>query len=380
MAKRDYYEILGVAKTADKNEIKKAYRKIALKYHPDRNPDNKQAEEKFKEAAEAYEVLSNPDKRKRYDQFGHAGVGGNSGFGGAGGMRMEDIFSNFGDIFEGFGFGGGFGGGGRARAYRNKGSNLRVKVKLTLNEIMTGVDKKIKLKKYVKCKKCDGTGAKSSSGFQTCSTCNGTGQTVRIQNTLLGQMQTATTCHSCGGEGKIIKEKCSHCYGEGITKGEEIITVNIPAGVSEGMQMKLSEKGNAARRGGINGDLYIIFQEVEHPSLIRNEDDLIYDMFITFTDAVFGTSVEIPTVDSKVKIKIAPGTQSGKILRLRGKGLPSHGSYGKGDLLVKVNIWTPQTLSKEERQLLEKLKDSPNMKPGNEKHEKSFFDRVKDMF
>ncbi len=379
MAKRDYYEILGVSKSADKNEIKKAYRKIAMKYHPDRNPDNKEAEEKFKEAAEAYEVLSDENKRQRYDQFGHAGVGGGAGGFGGGGMSMEDIFSQFGDIFEGFG-GFGFGGSRRGRRRVNKGSNLRVKVKLSLKEIMSGADKKIKLKKYVPCKHCSGSGAKAGSGHITCTTCNGSGQILRIQNTLLGQMQTASTCHACGGEGKIIKEKCTHCYGEGIVKGEEIVTVNIPAGVSAGMQMKMNEKGNAARRGGINGDLYIVFEEIEHPDLVRDENDLQYTLFISFTDAVFGTSVEIPTVDSKVKIKIAAGTQSGKILRLRGKGLPTHGSYGKGDLLVKVNVWTPQSLNKEEKQMLEKLKNSSNFKPGPEKQGKNFFDRVKDMF
>ena len=384
MAKRDYYEILGVPKDADKTQIKKAYRKIALKYHPDKNPDDKEAEDKFKEAAEAYEVLSNDEKRQKYDRFGHAGVGGAAGSGGfsGGGMSMEDIFSQFGDIFDGFG-GFGFGGsaGSRGRRRVNKGSNLRVKVKLTLKEVMNGADKKIKVKKYVSCDACSGTGAESSSGHTTCQTCKGSGQVVRVQNTILGQMQTASTCPTCGGEGKIIKDKCTKCYGEGIVKGEEIVSINVPAGVAEGMQMKVSGKGNAARRGGINGDLIIVFQEEEHPELIRDENDLLYSLHVSFPEAVLGTSAEIPTVESKVKIKIAPGTQSGKILRLRGKGLPSYGSYGKGDLLVKVNVWTPQTLSKEEKAEMEKMLNSPNFKPQPGKEEKSsFFDRVKDMF
>jgi molecular chaperone DnaJ len=384
MAKRDYYEILGVPKDADKTQIKKAYRKIALKYHPDKNPDDKEAEDKFKEAAEAYEVLSNDEKRQKYDRFGHAGVGGAAGGGGfsGGGMSMEDIFSQFGDIFDGFG-GFGFGGsaGSRGRRRVNKGSNLRVKVKLTLKEVMNGADKKIKVKKYVSCDACSGTGAESSSGHTTCQTCKGSGQVVRVQNTILGQMQTASTCPTCGGEGKIIKDKCTKCYGEGIVKGEEIVSINVPAGVAEGMQMKVSGKGNAARRGGINGDLIIVFQEEEHPELIRDENDLLYSLHVSFPEAVLGTSAEIPTVESKVKIKIAPGTQSGKILRLRGKGLPSYGSYGKGDLLVKVNVWTPQTLSKEEKAEMEKMLNSPNFKPQPGKEEKSsFFDRVKDMF
>jgi molecular chaperone DnaJ len=384
MAKRDYYEILGVPKDADKTQIKKAYRKIALKYHPDKNPDDKEAEEKFKEAAEAYEILSNDDKRQKYDRFGHAGVGGAAGGGGfsGGGMSMEDIFSQFGDIFDGFG-GFGFGGsaGSRGRRRVNKGSNLRVKVKLSLKEVMNGADKKIKVKKYVSCDECSGSGAQSSSGHSTCQTCNGSGQVVRVQNTILGQMQTASTCPTCGGEGKIIKDKCTKCYGEGIVKGEEVVSINVPAGVSEGMQMKVSGKGNAARRGGVNGDLIVVFQEEEHPELIRDESDLLYSLHISFPEAVLGTSAEIPTVESKVKIKIAAGTQSGKILRLRGKGLPSYGSYGKGDLLVKVNVWTPQTLSKEEKAEMEKMLKSPNFKPQPGKEEKtSFFDRVKDMF
>ncbi|MCF6365621.1 MAG: molecular chaperone DnaJ [Bacteroidales bacterium] len=379
MSKKDYYDILGVSKNADKAEIKKAYRKIALKYHPDKNPDDKEAENKFKEAAEAYEILSNDEKRAKYDRFGHSAFDGAGGFSG-GGMSMDDIFSHFGDIFGNFGFGG-FGGGGSSRRGRrvNKGANLRVKVKLELKDILNGTTKKIKVKKYVACSHCSGTGATDSS-FDNCNTCNGSGQVIKIQNTMLGQMQTARPCPTCNGEGKIIKNKCKYCYGEGIVKGEEVVQINVPAGVSEGMQMKIGEKGSAARRGGINGDLIVIFEEQEHPELIRDEEDLLYNLHISFPEAAIGTSVEIPTIDSKVKIKIAAGTQAGKVLRLRGKGLPSYGSYGKGDILVKVNVWVPKNLDKDEKRILEKLQNSPNFKPNPEKEERNFFDRVRDMF
>jgi len=380
MSKRDYYDILGVSKNADKAEIKKAYRKIAIKYHPDKNPGDKEAEEKFKEAAEAYEVLSNDEKKAKYDRFGHSAFDGAGGFGGGGGMTMDDIFSHFGDIFGGFGFGG-FGGnssGGR-RQRVSKGTNIRIKVKLTLKDILNGTTKKIKVKKYIACSHCDGTGAENSE-TDTCQTCNGSGQVIRVQNTFLGQMQTSSTCPTCHGQGTIIKHKCTYCRGEGIVQGEEIVKINVPAGVSEGMQMNVSGKGNAARRGGINGDLIVIFEEADHPELIRDENDLLYNLYISFPEAALGTSVEIPTVESKVKIKIAPGTQGGKILRLKGKGLPSYGSYGKGDILVKVNVWVPKSLEKEEKKSLEKLLNSPNFTPKPETEERSFFDRVKDMF
>ncbi len=378
MSKRDYYEVLGVSKNADKVEIKRAYRKIAIKYHPDKNPGDKEAEEKFKEAAEAYEVLSNDEKKAKYDRFGHSAFDGAGGFGG-GGMTMDDIFSHFGDIFGGFGFGGFGGSSSRGGRRVNKGTNLRVKVKLSLKDILHGTTKKIKVKKYVQCSHCNGTGAENSE-VETCSTCNGRGQVIRVQNTFLGQMQTSSTCPTCHGQGTIIKNKCSHCHGEGIVKGEEIVQVNVPAGVSEGMQMKVGGKGNAARRGGVNGDLIVIFEEADHPELIRDENDLLYNLHISFPEAALGTSVEIPTVESKVKIKIAPGTQGGKILRLKGKGLPSYGSYGKGDILVKVNVWVPKNLSKDEKKILEKLLSSPNFTPKPETEERSFFDRVKDMF
>jgi len=377
MAKRDYYEILGVSKTASDDEVKKAYRKLAIKYHPDKNPDDKSAEDKFKEAAEAYEVLSDPQKKQRYDQFGHAGLGGNGGFGG-GGMNMDDIFSQFGDIFGGaFGFGGG--GGGRSSRRVARGTNLRVKVKLNLQEIANGVEKKIKVNKHVGCKTCKGSGAKNGQ-FETCTTCNGTGAITRVQQTILGAMQTQSTCGHCHGEGRTVKDKCSTCHGEGIVREEEVITINIPAGVSEGMQLSMSGKGNAAPRGGINGDLLILVEEEEHPHLKREGNHLVYDLNISFPDAALGCNVEIPTIDAKAKIKIEPGTQSGKVLRLKGKGLPDVNSYGRGDLLVEISIFTPTHLNPEEKKTLEQFKESKNFIPNPSKKEKGFFDRMKEYF
>ncbi len=379
--KRDYYEVLGVSKNADAAEIKKAYRKLALQYHPDKNPGNKEAEEKFKEAAEAYDVLSNEDKRRRYDQFGHAGLGGNGGGFEAGGMSMDDIFAHFGDIFGSFGGFGGFGGGGRRSARRvNRGSNLRVKVKLTLEEIASGVEKKIKVKKYVADAHCHGTGAKDGSSFTTCSTCNGSGQVTRIQNTILGQMQTTSTCPTCEGEGKIINEKCTYCNGEGVLTSEEVITLNIPAGVGDGMQLSFTGKGNAARRGGVDGDLIVLIEEQEHPQLVRDGNDLLYTAYIGFPEAVLGSSVEIPALDGKVKVKVEPGTQSGKILRLRGKGLPDVNGYGRGDLLAKINVWIPKSLSKEDKKIIENLQDCDALKPGKVDQKTGFFKKVRDFF
>jgi len=380
MAKKDYYEILDIKRNASQAEIKSAYRKKALQYHPDKNPGDPTAEEKFKEAAEAYEILGNEQKRARYDQFGHAGVEGAAGGFGGGGMTVEDIFSHFGDIFGGgFGGFGGFSGGRRTRRV-NKGSNLRVKVKLNLKDIAHGVEKKIKVNKYVACKPCDGTGAQNGSSFSDCSTCHGTGQVTRISNTFLGQMQSTSTCPSCGGEGKIITSKCSSCYGEGIVKDTEVVKLNIPAGVAEGMQMSVTGKGNAARRGGINGDLLVLIEEEKHPDLIRDGNDLIYYLYLSFPDAALGVPVEIPTIDGKVKIKVEPGTQPGKILRLRGKGLQEINGYGKGDLLVNISVWVPKSLSREESQTVGKLRESDNFTPNPSREDKNFFERMKSYF
>lgn len=385
MAKKDYYDVLGVSRGASAEEIKKAYRKLAIKYHPDKNPDDKASEDKFKEAAEAYEVLSNADKKQRYDQFGHAAnAGGANGGGGyGGGMNMEDIFSQFGDVFGGGSpfesfFGGGQSRGGGRRVSR--GSNLRIKVKLTLEEIAKGAEKKIKVNKQVVCNTCDGSGAKDKASFHTCRTCGGSGAVRRVTNTILGQMQTTTTCPACNGEGTEITAKCGTCHGDGLTRGEETINIQIPAGVSEGMQLSMSGKGNAAPRGGVPGDLIILIEEIPHETLKRDGYNIIYDLHISFVDAAMGASVEVPTIDGKAKIKIDAGTQGGKILRLKGKGIPEVNSYHRGDELIYVNIWTPKVLSKEERDLLEKLQQSPNFKPQPGKNEKSFFERMKEYF
>ncbi len=380
MGKRDYYDVLGVSRTATKEEIKKAYRKQALKFHPDKNPGDKKAEENFKEAAEAYEILSNDEKKARYDRYGHAGVGGAASGGYGGGMTMEDIFSSFGDIFgDAFGGFGGFSSGRGGRRV-NKGSNLRVKVRLNLQEIASGTEKKIKVQKYNTCETCGGTGAASPSDVTTCSTCRGAGHVTRVTNTMLGQMQTSSICPTCGGEGKTITKKCPSCYGEGIVQKDEIIKINIPAGVGKGMQMTVSGKGNAPRRGGMNGDLLVVIDEEEHSELIREGNDLIYNLFISIPDAVLGTQVEVPTVDANVKIKIEPGTQPGKILRLRGKGLPEVNGYGKGDLLVNVNVWIPRNLNREELKVFEKFRESSNFTPDPDKDDKGFFERMRGYF
>ena len=380
--KRDYYEVLGVSKTATPEELKKAYRKLALQYHPDRNPGDKEAEEKFKEAAEAYEVLSNPEKRQRYDQFGFAGMNGAGGFNGQG-MSMDDIFSHFGDIFADFGlgsiFGGGFGGSRSSGPARERGGNIRVKVKMNLQEIEKGAKKKIKVSKYVPCEHCHGSGS-ADGATDTCPTCQGRGQVIRTVNSFLGQMQTASTCPNCGGTGKIIKNKCTHCHGDGIVKGEEVIEIDIPAGVAEGMQLTLRGKGGAGPHNGVNGDLYVLIEEEAHPDFERDGSNLIYSLFITVPEAILGTEVEVPTVSGKVRVKITPGTQSGKVLRLRGKGLPNVNGYGSGDLLVYVNVWIPKKVSKEDEKMLQELEKSENFKPNPDKDDRSFFKKLRDYF
>jgi len=385
MSKRDYYEILGVTKTASADEIKKAYRKVAMQFHPDRNPGDKSAEDKFKEAAEAYEVLSDADKKAQYDRYGHAGVSSNGrGFSGGGGMNMEDIFSQFGDVFGEDLFGSFFGGGGgrgrTSRARGVRGSNLRVKIKLTYEEIAKGVTKNIKVKKHVVCTTCSGSGAKDKGSVQNCGTCGGSGQVKRVTNTFIGQMQTVTTCPTCNGEGTTITAKCAVCKGEGRVYGEDAISIDIPAGVQEGMQLNLSAKGNAGERGGAPGDLIILIEEEPHKELQRDGMNVAYDLHISFTDAVFGTQLEVPTIDGRAKIKIPAGTQSGKIFRLKGKGFPAVNSYQKGDQLIHVNVWTPQNVSADEKTMLEKMSHSSNFKPHPDKSDKSFLDKMRELF
>ncbi|MDR1225814.1 MAG: molecular chaperone DnaJ [Prevotellaceae bacterium] len=382
--KRDYYEILGVSKNATPEELKKAYRKKAIEYHPDKNPGNKAAEEKFKEAAEAYDVLSTPEKRQRYDQFGHAGMSGAAGGGYSQGFSMDDIFSNFGDIFESAFGGGGFSGfsgfSSGARRQTSYGSDIRIRVKLNLYDIAHGVEKKVKLSKTVACKTCGGSGAKNKDSVTTCSTCRGSGQVTQVVNTMLGRMQTSTVCPRCHGEGKVIATPCATCHGDGTVKGEEEISFHIPAGVSEGMQLNISGKGNAARHGGQNGDLQVIIEEDPNEELVRDGSNLIYQLFVAVPDASLGKSVEVPTVDGKAKIAIKAGTQPGTILRLKGKGLPDVNRYGTGDLLVYVNVWIPKKLDKEEQKILEKLGASENFKPKPDAGERNLMDRLRKMF
>ena len=379
MAKRDYYEVLGVGKNASAEEIKKAYRKMAIKFHPDKNPGDESAEEKFKEAAEAYDVLSSPDKRQRYDQFGHEGLGGGNGFGG---MNVDDIFSQFSDIFGGGSpFESFFGGGGSQGGRRTRrGSNLRIKLKLSMEEIADGVEKNLKVKRHVSCQACGGNGSKNGTSLRTCPTCNGSGQVRKVVNTMLGQMVSASTCPTCSGSGQIIDNKCEVCSGEGRLLQEEVINVKIPAGVGEGMQLSMSGKGNVPPRGGVAGDLLIQIEEIEHEHLTRDGNNLIYDLYVNFADAALGTSIEVPTINGKAKIKIDPGTQSGKVLRLRNKGIRDIDGYEKGDQLVYINVWTPQNLSKQEKEILEKLRDSKNFDPTPGKKDKSIFERMREYF
>jgi len=384
MAKRDYYEVLGISKGASEDEIKKAYRKIAIKYHPDRNPGDKEAEEKFKEAAEAYDVLHDPQKRQTYDQFGFEGLsGGAGGFGGGfgGGFSMDDIFSMFGDVFGGRGGFGGFGGGRRQPA-KYRGSDLRLKVKLTLQEISTGVTKKFKVRKDVECPHCHGTGAENGAQAETCPNCHGSGMEIRTQQSIFGMMQTQTTCHVCGGEGTVIKNKCHHCHGEGIVKGEEVVEINIPAGVAEGMVVNVPGKGNAGKHNGITGDIQVFIEEEADDTFVRDGNNLLYNLLLDFPTAALGGTVDIPTIEGNtVKIKIEPGTQPGKTLRLRDKGLMPVQGYGneKGDLIVNVSVYIPKTLTKEERQAVESFKDSDNFK-GDAKTKESIFQKFRNYF
>ncbi|WP_298152481.1 molecular chaperone DnaJ [Flavobacterium sp.] len=370
--KKDYYEILGIAKSADATEIKKAYRKKAIEYHPDKNPGDKQAEENFKAAAEAYEILSDPQKKAKYDQFGHQAFDGSGGFHGGGGMNMDDIFSQFGDIFgSAFGGGGGFGGFSGGGQRRVKGSNLRIKVKLTLEEVANGVEKKIKVKRKVQA---DGV------KYKTCPTCNGSGQVMRVTNTILGRMQSASTCNTCGGTGQIVESKPNNADAYGLLLQEETVSIKIPAGVTDGMQLKVSNKGNDAPGNGIPGDLIVVIEELEHETLKREGENLHLDLYISIAEAALGVSKDIEAVNGKVRIKLEEGIQSGKILRLKNKGVPSINGYGTGDLLVHINVWTPKSLTKEQKQFFEKSLTDPNFIPNPEKSEKSFFEKVKDMF
>jgi molecular chaperone DnaJ len=382
MKKRDYYEVLGVNRNDDEQTIKKAYRKAAMEYHPDKNPGDKATEEKFKEAAEAYEVLSDANKKARYDRYGHAGVDPNQGGHRGGGMNMEDIFANFGDIFgeSGSPFESFFGGSSRGQGGGQKGSNLRIKVSLTLEEIEAGVTKKIKVKKQVTCKTCSGSGAKDSNSISKCNTCQGAGYVRQIKNTFLGQMQTTAPCPRCQGSGRTITASCGTCRGDGRVNDDELIEIEIPAGVSEGMQLSMRGKGNAGPAGGSNGDLIINIEEKPHDEFSRDGNNVIYDLFINFADAALGTNVEVPTLSGKVKVKIPEGTQAGKIFRLKGKGLPALQSYGKGDQLINVNIWTPKNINAEERAMLEKMRTMPNFNPKPGDGEKGFFDRMKEYF
>jgi molecular chaperone DnaJ len=383
--KRDFYEILGVSKSASADEIKKAYRKVAMQFHPDRNPGDKAAEEKFKEAAEAYEILGDADKRAQYDRFGHQAFSGAAGRSGHGGMDMNDIFSQFGDIFGEDMFGSFFGGGRSGRGGSRKptgarGSSIRIKLKMNYDEIAKGAAKTVKVKKHITCTTCNGSGAKDKNAVQNCGTCAGQGQVKKVTNTFIGQMQTVVTCPTCNGAGSTITNKCTPCKGEGRVYGEETVEINIPAGVQEGMQLNVSGKGNAGEREGAAGDLIVLIEEEPHAELQREGLNVAYDLYISFTDAVFGTQVEVPTIDGRAKIKIPAGTQSGKIFRLKGKGFPSINSYEKGDQLIHLNVWTPQHVNSEEKSVLEKLEKSENFKPKPDKESRSFFDKVRDMF
>ncbi len=386
--KRDYYEVLGVSKNANADEIKKAYRKLAIKYHPDKNPDDKEAEEKFKEAAEAYDVLSNDEKRRRYDQFGHSmgsqgfGGGGFGGFGGGfgGGFTMEDIFAQFGDIFGGHFGGSGFGGAAGGRTRQRRGSDLRIRVRLTLDEIANGATKNLKIPTYVECEHCKGNGAKNGTAFTSCQQCQGTGTIIRQMQTIFGIQQERTICPSCEGSGKVITERCDHCHGEGIVRKDEQVTFNIPAGVSDNMTLTVKGKGNAPRRGGVRGNLQVVIEEIKHPELIRDGNDIIYNLMLDLPTAILGGSVEVPTISGRARLKIDPGTQPGKVLRMRGKGLPSpENSSVRGDELINIMVYIPEKLSNEEKKAIENLRGSANITPGEEEKHR-IFSKLKHIF
>ena len=381
MEKRDYYEVLGVEKNATTDQIKKAYRKAAIQFHPDKNPGNPEAEDKFKEAAEAYDVLSNSDKKSRYDQFGHSGMQGNQGGGGgfSGGFNMDDIFDRFGDIFGGH-FGGFGGGGGRGGQRVNRGSDLRVKVRLNLKEVAEGTQKKLKISKLISCDKCNGSGAKDSNSYSTCTTCKGNGSVTQVVNTFFGRQQVSQPCSTCNGTGKSITHKCDKCTGNGVVKAEEVVEIRIPKGVDEGMQLSVSGKGNAAKNGGVNGDLLVLIEMLPHADLMRDGNDLLYNLSLNVADAILGASIEVPSIENKIKIKIEPGTQAGRVLRLRGKGLPDINGYGSGDILVIVDLFVPKKISKEEKKVLEGLSESENFKPTSSKGDTNIFDRVRSFF
>lgn len=382
MAKRDYYEVLGVSRNADQGEIRSAFKSMAKKYHPDKNPGDAAAEEKFKEAAEAYEVLGDPDKKAKYDRYGHAAFEG-GGYSGTGGMTMEDIFSQFGDIFGDSPFGSFFGGGGTQGGSRPKGqrgSNLRIKVALTLEEIANGVSKRIKVPKQVTCDVCHGSGAKDSASVRTCGTCNGAGYVRQVRSTFLGQMATTAECPTCHGNGKVVTANCPKCKGSGRMEAEETIDIDIPAGVEAGMQLQMRNRGNAGIQGGPPGDLLITIEEKPHEHLQRDGQNVIYELFLNFADAALGTSVDVPTIAGPVKIKVPPGTQSGKIFRLKEKGLPAVQSYGRGDQLIHVSVWTPKKLTNEEKALLERMRSMPNFDPAPGKSERTLFEKLRDLF
>lgn len=386
--KRDYYEVLGVSKTANADEIKKAYRKLAIKYHPDKNPDDKEAEEKFKEAAEAYDVLSNDEKRRRYDQFGHSmgqqGFGG-SGFGGgfggfSGGFTMEDIFAQFGDIFGGHFGGSGFGGAAGGRTRQRRGSDLRIRVRLTLDEIANGASKNLKIPTYVECEHCKGSGAKNGTAFASCQQCKGTGTIIRQMQTIFGIQQERCSCPACEGTGKVITERCDHCHGEGIVRKDEQVTFNIPAGVTDSMTLTVKGKGNAPRHGGVRGNLLVVIEEIKHPELIRDGNDIIYNLMLDLPTAILGGSVEVPTINGRARLKIEPGTQPGKVLRMRGKGIPSPENPGsRGDELVNIMVYIPEKLSSEEKKAVENLRKSANITP-SEDDKRRIFSKLNHIF